>query len=355
MAFDATGEIELGWSARNEYWLSQNQRSSKPRGLRERRKEPLILSGHGVHLRVDKATLYIRNGFTHYPQDQETFRFFRGDLNLPTRIIMLDGSGGISFDVLAWLSQQGVTLIQLDWHGDVVTVIGGAGYAGDAAKIAWQVQTRDDNRLRMAFSTDLIIRKIGAAVKTLETSFPPTLRRDNAIIKGREGVKRLRSAPPADMTALRLTEAVCASAYFAAWRGIELEWKSTTKYPIPEEWRTFASRASLANGAKLKNVKATHPLNALLNYAYGVLRSRLQIEAVANGFDPTIGIMHHGRRDAPAYIFDIMEPERPKVDVAVLKFALSETLTGADFLIGDDGTCRLSPQLARRVASLTAN
>ena len=48
---------------------------------------------------------------------------------------MLDGSGGISFDVLAWLSEQGVTLIQLDWHGDVVTVIGGAGYSGDAAKV----------------------------------------------------------------------------------------------------------------------------------------------------------------------------------------------------------------------------
>ena len=33
-------------------------------------------------------------------------RFFRGDLSLPSRIILLDGSGTISFDVLSWLAEQ---------------------------------------------------------------------------------------------------------------------------------------------------------------------------------------------------------------------------------------------------------
>ena len=71
MALD--GEINLGrqWTERSSYWLGQSALPSRPRGLRERRKTPLILSGHGVHLRVDKSTLHIRNGFTHYPQDQE--------------------------------------------------------------------------------------------------------------------------------------------------------------------------------------------------------------------------------------------------------------------------------------------
>ena len=59
---------------------------------------------------------------------------------------MLDGSGGISFDVLAWLSEQGVTLIQLDWHGDVVAVVGETGYAGDAAKVRWQIETQSDEQ-----------------------------------------------------------------------------------------------------------------------------------------------------------------------------------------------------------------
>ncbi len=222
MAFDATGEIELGWSARNEYWLSESQRSFKPRGLRERRKEPLILSGHGVHLRVDKATLHIRNGFTHYPQDQETFRFFRGDLNLPTRIIMLDGSGGISFDVLAWLSEQGVTLIQLDWHGDVVTVIGGAGYAGDAAKVRWQIETQNDERKRLAFATDLIHQKISASVRTIKTALPLSPSCERAVEKLEGDLADLKDRPPADIAVLRGIEGRASAAYFAAWKGLPL-------------------------------------------------------------------------------------------------------------------------------------
>jgi hypothetical protein len=44
-----------------------------------------------------------------------------------------------------------------------------------------------------------------------------------------------------------------------------------------------------------------------------------------------------------------MEERRPKVDAAVLAFALSETFSGADFVIRLDGVVRLAPQLARRV------
>jgi hypothetical protein len=61
------------------------------------------------------GALTIRNGFTHHPQKQETYRFFKGETALPERIIMLDGSGSISFDVLAWLSEQRVSLIQINW------------------------------------------------------------------------------------------------------------------------------------------------------------------------------------------------------------------------------------------------
>jgi CRISP-associated protein Cas1 len=35
-------------------------------------REPLILSGHGISLRIEGGALTIRNGFTHYPQKQET-------------------------------------------------------------------------------------------------------------------------------------------------------------------------------------------------------------------------------------------------------------------------------------------
>lgn len=88
----------------------------------------------------------------------------------------------------------------------------------------------------------------------------------------------------------------------------------------------------------------------MLNYAYAVKVAQLQIEAVADGYDPYSGIMHHSRNDFPAYAYDLIEPQRPKVDAAVLAFAQSQKFSGADFILRDDGVCRLSSQLARAVA-----
>ena len=88
----------------------------------------------------------------------------------------------------------------------------------------------------------------------------------------------------------------------------------------------------------------------MLNYAYAVKAAQLQIQAVADGFDPYAGIMHHSRRDFPAYVYDLIEPERPMVDGAIIAFARSRKFSGADFVLRSDGVCRLSPQLARAVA-----
>jgi CRISP-associated protein Cas1 len=74
-----------------------------------------------------------------------------------------------------------------------------------------------------------------------------------------------------------------------------------------------------------------------LNYAYAVLQSQVQIQAVADGYDPMLGIMHFERDGSPAFVFDLMEPERPKVDRAVLAFLKSEALHPADFTIREDG------------------
>ena len=344
---------DLEWAERSEHWQAESRAAISTRAKRQREDRPLILCGHGVALRIQDGTLHVRDGFTHHPQKQETYRFFRGDRALPSRIIMVDGSGSLSFEVLAWLAEQGVALIRVDWKGEALSVLAGHGYAADRAKVQWQIDTRADNRQRMIFSTDVISRKLTRSIETLETAFAPSRRRDSAIAKARGGVARLKSRPPADMTALRLVEAMCASAYFGAWRGLEMNWKATARHPIPDDWQTYTSRGSLAND-KARNINASHPLNAMLNYAYGVLQSQLQVRAVADGYDPTIGIMHHGRRDAPAYVFDVMEPERPKVDAAILAFIAGQTFSGADFAIREDGVCRLSPQLARRVCALGA-
>ena len=108
----------------------------------------------------------------------------------------------------------------------------------------------------------------------------------------------------------------------------------------------------MVHECKPENRRATDPINAMLNYGYAVMHSKLQVKAIADGYSPLLGIMHRQKRTSASYILDMLEPERPRVDAAILDFVQSRTFTGADFILRKDGACRLSPQLARVVAQL---
>ncbi len=101
-----------------------------------------------------------------------------------------------------------------------------------------------------------------------------------------------------------------------------------------------------------RNRHATHPVNAMLNYAYAVLESQARIASVSQGLDPEIGYLHACRSGRAALVYDLMEPLRPQMDRVMLEFVRSQTFAPSDFSLGVDGVCRLHPQLAREVAGL---
>ena len=70
------------WADRSRHWANRVTGPKDKRIRRQPSHDPLVLAGHGVSLRVEAGTLLIRNGFTHYPQKQETYRYFKGDADL---------------------------------------------------------------------------------------------------------------------------------------------------------------------------------------------------------------------------------------------------------------------------------
>jgi CRISP-associated protein Cas1 len=62
--------------------------------------------------------------------------------------------------------------------------------------------------------------------------------------------------------------------------------------------------------------------------------------------------MHEGRDGSSAFIFDLMEPERPAVDRKILEFIKGQVFDPADFVIRPDGVCRLNPEMARSIAGI---
>lgn len=337
------------WVWRSEFWQRRASKIS-PVSKAKRRADPLILCGHGVALKIESGSLLIRNGFTHHPQEREEVRFFKGSLDIPPQIIMLDGSGNITFDVLNWLAEQNVALTRLTWRGEIATVSAPNGYAANPHRVQWQRETRTDHAARMSWCIDLISRKIEGCILTLEKAIPRSSRWNAAMERAYADLSVLELSPPQDIMSLRIIEANSAAAYFRAWRDFPIKWRGLTRNPVPDEWKKVSARTS--EYALAGNRNASHPVNAMLNYAYTVLQSQQRLKAVAEGYDPTIGIMHEGGNGTSAFIFDIMETERASVDRTVLNFVRNQTFHPADFTLRSDGVVRLSPQLARTIVSI---
>jgi CRISP-associated protein Cas1 len=256
------------WAERSAYWQQQN--AWRPRHPHQKRKHrnPLVLGGHGVRLRIDRGSLFVQNGFTHYPQLREEWRFFPGHPDLPSRIVVLDADGSITFDVLAWLSAQGVPLIQINWRGEAIVVGAASGYAANIELVQAQRAAQASKRRTMAISRWLVAEKITASCDTLTQAMAVSPSRERALQELAASAREMKSRPPQTMDALRGIEGRAAQAYLMAWRAMPVRWKGLGRMPIPEEWQRIGPRTP-PNSKRNRN--ATHPVNAMLNYGYAVL------------------------------------------------------------------------------------
>jgi CRISPR-associated endonuclease Cas1 len=339
------------WADHSAFW--QQQATWRPRAPRQKRKvrSPLVLGGHGVRLRIDGGSLFVQNGFTHYPQQREEWRFFPGHPDLPSRIVVVDGEGALTFDVLTWLSMQQIPLVQINWRGEAISVAGGTGYAADPEIARAQREAQTDDARRMAICRWLVTDKIGASCDTLAQVVEASPARERALHEVAASLREMTTRPPKTLDALRGIEGRVALAYFTAWRSMPLRWKGLNRRPIPEGWHRIGPRVP-PNSKRNRN--ATHPLNAMLNYGLAVLESQVRMAVVATGLDPTIGYFHGRYGGKQTLVLDLMEPMRPLVDRAVLGFAQAHTFSAGDVTLMDDGVCRLNPQLTRNVVALVS-
>src|SRR5215469_1255268 len=261
---------DIEWLDRSEYW-----RNYKPltRGAPKKFKyrEPLILCGHGVNITIDHNTLLVRNGFTHYPQEREQFRFFPGDADLPDRIIILDGSGAISLDALSWMAEQKIDFLQLNWRGQINNVAGYSGYSGNS-KIVSAQRAIKETKEEIEIARQLISDKIVNSIETLNKSIPKSDRREFAIDRLNQKLREIqRSKAGLTISKLLGIEGACALAYFSAWHGLPIKWSGFKRKPIPDNWQTVIPRTMTW---RKRARSARHPVNAMLNYGYGILANK---------------------------------------------------------------------------------
>lgn len=339
------------WAQRCKFWRAKYEGGQAKRKRRERRKEPLILSGYGLSIRVDRGRLMIVEGTTHYPSKRIEHVFFKGSLDLPPRIAVVDGAGSITLDAIDWLTEQGVAFVRIRYDGKVATVMSPNGFAADPSKVAWQIATRNDPARQLEFAIETTLGKLSASIETLSEYLVPSRDRDAAIDVAQKTLKFIASGDADTLSKLLGQEGKAAAAYWRAWQSIEMRWKASKRHPVPDSWQKYLSRSSAITGVKAKNWKADHPINAMLNYAYAVLLTEVRVQAIAEGYDPNLGILHDQRHkekeQTPSFALDRMEPMRPVVDRTVLNLVARHTFSGMDFDLQSNGVVRVNAELLR--------
>lgn len=151
-----------------------------------------------------------------------------------------------------------------------------------------------------------------------------------------------------DLGTLRTFAARAAQAYFAAWAGYALRWRTSDRRRMPLHWLVIRERMSpLSNNAR----HAVDPCNAELNYAYGCLESQCWQALAVEAFDPACGFLHTDKAGRDSLVLDLMELYRPAVDGRVLTLLEDTTFTYGDLVMTSAGQCRLHPQITRAVVA----
>ncbi len=273
--------------------------------------------GTMLTVRGGEFLLRVKHYGNSYPKGH---RFMRATHGL--RAILVECDALISIAALDWLETEGITLY-ISTRAEPGRELGMRVFAAARSDSTIRMAQYAADRLRV--SKQLVCHKF-AACKTLRTGLLVEVKAAKTI------------------ETLRLVEARYSLRYWRSRAPVELKhFKS-----FPTAWRTWDGvRVSAISGV---NSSATHPVNAMLNYAYAIIEARYEIAACARGLDISHACLHDGEHRR-ALVFDLVEFDRIPVTDKVLSMVRRKTWKRNDFRVDLKGCVRLTPPIAREIAA----
>jgi CRISP-associated protein Cas1 len=290
----------------------------------------VIILGPCAALRVRRGALDIEHG------TGEGKRAIRIDIDdAKPHTILFDGHGEfLTGEALRWCARYGIALILPDGPGRMLTVLQSA---LEAAESAATMPDIDPAVIRAQCAADAvgIAREVVRA--KVEAEAAHASRRDpfsaNAV---RSWIEKLDIADT--IPQLVIIEAQAAMAYWRAFKDMGL--REAKGGNLPRSWLRFANRGK---GAQfLGNKHASHPISAMLNYAYVVEAGRLAKALAARGLALPIGFLHSDKKGRNSLVWDAIEPIRPAIDARVFAFLRQREFARSDFPQTSANTFRLS-------------
>ncbi|MGC2649730.1 MAG: CRISPR-associated endonuclease Cas1, partial [Candidatus Cybelea sp.] len=293
----------------------------------------LVVDGFGISLRVlNRGKLGVEDGIG---MQRRSIVLDRAGSGLE-RLVLIGHEGWLSLASLSWLRGIGAALVQIGRDGEVLAHSIPFGYDGHPIRRAQALAVT--NGLDLAIARELIPDKLDGQRRILVRLGADLREFDKlrATIDAADSIERVR-----------VIEANAAALYFPAWRDERIRFRERDLARIPARWLRCDSRASVLTGAPRA---ATSPINSLRNYLFACCESEARLALLAQGCDPTLGVLHADQRNRDSLALDAMEPVRADVDAFLLDLLEDREFTARDFGELPNGICRIAAPLTHELA-----
>lgn len=285
----------------------------------------LLLNGHGISFKVEKAKLLISDG--RYSVEQEPNEYVFRPKKIPYDNIVIYGrSGDISIEAIRWLIKHDVAITILNWDGKLLTTILPPESVQVKTKFE-QYSSYRDSSLRLELAKKFIEAKFVRSKILLEWLKSRYNKIEYDFSKEEENLERALT-----FKEILLIEARVAGDY----------WKQIIK-AIPEKYE-FDKRQY-----KDTPYGASDQINCMLNYGYAILESECLRAINIVGLDPHVGFLHEMKIGSKSLAYDLQEPFRFLIDLSVISAIEKNKMDNRDFIRTENYNLRLRPSGAKKL------
>ena len=299
---------------------------------------PLLITGFGTSINVDKRKLIITNKLKGTRQE-----FYPHKINHDG--IIIDGhTGNITFEAMRWLSKHNINLTLLNWNGQLLANVMPEQPKSGKLRIK-QYQKYLDSRVRFEIALKIVQCKVEQSLNLLEE----LSRFYESVYIG----KIRKSAEKEDLFLLSIMknnekQDISKSikqlmTYEGRIAGIYHDNLTVIFNKLYPEFN-FTGRK---NKSTSRNYNASDEINALLNYGYAILESEIRKAINSIGLDYSVGFLHEINQSRTPLVYDVQELFRWLIDVSVIQLLEEKKIKKSDFIITENYHTRLGEDVAK--------
>ncbi|MEM3710204.1 MAG: CRISPR-associated endonuclease Cas1 [Nitrososphaerales archaeon] len=242
------------------------------------------------------------------------------------RQVLITGHGAITFDALNLLAKNGVDVILIDRQGELTTRLSPPELRTVLTRREQYYAYKD--RRGLILSKEFVLAKLKNQYSTLGTL---AKRRKDSDANSSDKIYEKRKEISLKIQEIEQIDAENIDSVRSSIMSVEgiasMNYWSAIMLIIPEEFG-FKERSGRY---------ASDPINAMLNYGYGILEGEVWRAIHFAGLDPYGGFLHVDKPGKPSLVLDLMEEFRQQIiDKSIIKLVSRKEVKPEDFSTKDN-------------------